>query len=261
MTESETALYRVDDGVALITLNRPDKLNAFNRALRAELLGALRRAREDDAVRIIVLTGAGRSFCSGADLTEVSAGRTASAREIIDEEYRPIIEEIRATPKLVIGAVNGAAAGIGSAVVLACDLVVMAEDAYLLEAFADIGLVPDGGVTWFLARAVGVRIATELMLDPARAGAGRCLELGLVNRVAAADRMLEETLDWAKALARRAPLPQRHVKELMRDIFDITLAEAMAREAVSQDACSVSADFKEGVRAFLEKRRAVFKGE
>ena len=258
MTGATTVDYRVGDGVALLTLNRPERRNAFNRALRLDLLAALERARQDELARVIVLTGAGRSFCSGADLTESQTDRAATARELINSEYRPIIEEIRATPKLVVGAVNGAAAGIGSAVVLACDLVVMAEDAYLLQAFADIGLVPDGGITWFLARALGIRIATELMLDPARLGAARCLELGLINRIAPAERMLEAALDWSRALAKRAPLPQRHVKGLMCDIFDISLREAIEREAESQDVCAASGDFREGVRAFLEKRKPAF---
>jgi 2-(1,2-epoxy-1,2-dihydrophenyl)acetyl-CoA isomerase len=259
MTSAETVGYSVASGVAVLTLNRPAKRNAFNRALRVDLLAALKRAREDSDVRIIVLTGAGQGFCAGADLAEArSRAGEASASQIIANEYRPIIEEIRSTPKLVVAAVNGAAAGIGSAVVLACDLIVMAEHAYLLQAFADIGLVPDGGITWFLARAVGVRLATELMLDPSPLGAKRCLELGLVNRVVPADRLLDETLDWSRSLAQRATLPQSHVKLLMHDIFDISLGEAIGREAMNQDRCAASPDFQEGITAFLEKRQPVF---
>jgi 2-(1,2-epoxy-1,2-dihydrophenyl)acetyl-CoA isomerase len=259
MTMTDTVNYDVENGVALLTLNRPDKRNAFNRTLRTDLLTALRAAHNDDETRVIVLTGAGQGFCAGADLAEaMDRAGEAIAGEIINTEYRPIIEEIRTTPKPVIAAVNGAAAGIGSAVVLASDLIVMADDAYLLQAFADIGLVPDGGITWFLARAVGVRIATELMLDPSPLRADRCLELGLVNRVVPADELVESTLTWAAALARRAALPQRHVKALMHDVFDISLAEAMDREAKNQDVCSASADFREGVTAFLEKRKPVF---
>jgi 2-(1,2-epoxy-1,2-dihydrophenyl)acetyl-CoA isomerase len=250
----ETVMYRVEDGVALIALNRPAKLNAFNRALRADLLAALTLARDDDRVRVIVLTGAGRSFSSGADLSERREGDTIAPSRTINEEYRPIIESIRTTPKLVVGAVNGAAAGIGTALVLACDLLVMADDAYLLEAFADIGLVPDGGVTWFLARSLGIRIATELMLDPSKVGAERCLELGLINRIVPAERLVDETLSWAKALAQRAPLPQREVKRLMAEIFELSLSETIEREAQSQDVCASSEDFRSAVRAFLEKR-------
>lgn len=252
-TDFTSVIYQVADGVAQIALNRPHKLNAFNRALRAELLAALGHARANEGVRVIVLTGAGRSFCSGADLSERKEGEEIVPSRVIHEEYRPIIEELRATPKLVIAAVNGAAAGIGTALVLASDLVVMADDAYLLEAFADIGLVPDGGVTWFLARAVGIRLATELMLDPAKIGAERCLALGLINRIAPAASLLDDTLSWARSLAQRAPLPQRLVKRLMSEIHELTLAEAIEREARNQDLCARSEDFHRAVRAFLQK--------
>ncbi len=259
MSTYELIRFETDGALATITLDCPKKLNAMNEEMLTELFDATKRANEDDDVRIVILTGAGRSFCAGADLTmRHSPGGSVGSH--LDDFHRPILMAIREAPKPWISAVRGAAAGIGSAYAMGCDLTVMAEDAYLYQAFSNIGLVPDGGATWHLTRTIGRKRAYELIATGEKLPATRCLELGLCNRVVPTDRLLERTRDWAGELARRAPLALRHAKTSVRTASECDFPTTFTREVELQALCSESADHLEGVRAFMEKREPVFEG-
>lgn len=257
---TDTVLYETAGAVATITLNRAGSLNAFDAHMRADLIDATLRAKDDPAIRAVVLTGAGRCFSAGADL---KAGfKTGEAVErMLLEEYRPSLLNISAMEKPVISAINGFAAGIGLAYALVCDLSVMAESAFLLSPFSSIGLVPDGGSTWLLARGMGYRRAYEMAVDNERVPARRCLELGIINRVTEDDRLLESAKQWAAALSEKAPLALARTKKLMREAASIDYTAAITSEAALQRLCIESRDSREGITAFLEKRPAVFTGE
>lgn len=214
MSELETVKIIIDGPIALVSMNRPDRLNAINGALRADLLAAVNAINVNTEIRVAILTGEGRAFCVGADLSESwSSGSTVAIRLIA--EYKPILMAIADSPKPWIAAVNGAAAGIGSAFAMNCDLTVMAEDAYLYQAFTAIGLIPDGGATWHLARSIGRKRAYELIVSGEKLSADKCLALGLCNRVVAPDALRDETLSWANELAEKAPLSLRYAKNAL----------------------------------------------
>ena len=208
MTETAAVRYERRDAVALVTLNRPEVLNAFDAAMRRDVRIAIERANGDDAVRAVVLTGAGRAFCAGADLAEGASA--ATVEQILLEEYKPAIMAIARSTKPWIAAVNGAAAGIGSSFAMACDLMVMADNAYLYQAFMAIALIPDGGATWQLVRQLGPRRAFEMIVEGEKMRAARCVELGLANRVVPAAELLDNALGWAAVLSRKAPLALRY---------------------------------------------------
>lgn len=261
MRNYETVVVDRRGAVAIVTLNRPDHLNAFNAALRDDLKWAVREINDDDAIRIAVLTGKGRGFSAGADLTEAPAdGGRFRVEDELNGNYKMSLMEIAEAPKPWISAVNGAAAGIGSAYAMVCDLTVMAEDAYLYQAFAAIGLVPDGGATWHLGHTLGRKRAYELMVGGEKLGARKCLDLGLCNRVVPPDELLAEALRWAEELAGKAPLALRYAKQALNEALERSLSETISSEARLQHICTTSEDFQEGVSAFMAKRAPVWKG-
>ena len=253
----EIVRYETHDAVAVITLNRPDSMNAFNTELRAAVVAAFARAQDDEAVRVVIFTGEGRCFSAGADL---KAGIDRDVEEILQSEYRPVQEAIADIPKPVIAAVPGSAAGIGMSMVLQCDLVVMADNAFLLSPFTTISLVPDGGLSWLLVRQLGYRRAFQLSVETERIPAARCVELGLANRVVPAEKLRAAALQWAQALASRAPLSLAATKKVMRFAADNDWAAAYDMEAELQGELLGSDDNREGIRAFLEKRVPNFRG-
>jgi len=249
----------VADAVAVLSLNCADSLNAFTSELRADLAQALHAVADDDSVRAVVLTGEGRCFSAGADLKDIS-----SERPVIDqlqEEYRPVFTAIAELPVPVIAAVPGFAAGIGMSLVLQCDLVIMAEDAFLLSPFSTISLVPDGGLNWMLVRHLGYKRAFQLSIEAERIDAARCIQLGLANRTAPADELQSTSLEWARALSQRAPLALAATKKVMRYAMDNDWDSAYDLEAQLQNELLGSADLEEGIAAFLEKRKPEFKGK
>lgn len=258
MTAQSTVIYQVDGAVATVTMNRPDAMNSFNSALRADLAAALIKADNDAQVRVVVLTGAGRGFCPGADLKD---GISAAVERSLNYEYRPIFDAINSLQKPVIAAVNGFAAGIGLSVALACDLVVMADNAFLLSPFTAISLVPDGGATWLLVRQLGYKRAYQMSVEGERLGAADALAAGLINRVTAPDEVLSNAQDWAADLALKAPLSLTATKRAMRLAMYASYDEAFRFEAHLQGRLAASDDAAEGVQAFLEKRPADFKGK
>ncbi len=263
MSTYQTIEIERTGSTALVTLNRPDSLNAFDTQMRREFIEVARQVNADDDIRVVVLTGAGRAFSAGADLAEEVPAEAAGGQAVEDFlnfEYKTGMIAVRDANKPWISAVNGAAAGIGSAYAMVCDLVIMADDAYLYQAFAAIGLVPDGGATWHLARILGRQRAYELIVSGEKLGAERCQELGLCNRVVPAGELLEQALVQAEALATKAPLALRYAKESLNYALEHTLDEVISNEARLQHICIDSEDATEGVRAFMGKRPPVWKG-
>jgi 2-(1,2-epoxy-1,2-dihydrophenyl)acetyl-CoA isomerase len=251
-------LVATADGVATITLNRPDALNALNARVRGDLLAAISAARRDDAVRAVVLTGAGRAFCAGADLRGGTAER--EFRRVIATEYNPLVEAIRALPKPIVAAVNGVAAGAGMSLALAADIVVAADEARFVPAFHRIGLVPDSGLTRTLVRAVGRHRALEILLGERQLGAAEAEAAGLVAAVVPGDRLVETAGDLARRLASGPTLAIGLTKRLVNAAEDASLADTLGIEAALQEVAGRSEDHAEGVAAFTEKRDPSFRG-
>ena len=233
-------------------------MNAFDTDLRAALVEALARARDDDRARVIILTGEGRCFSAGADL---KAGIDRNVEDILQVEYRPVLEIIADIPKPVIAAVPGSAAGIGLSMALHCDLLIMADNAFLLSPFTTISLVPDGGLNWLLVRQLGYRRAFQLSIESERIPATRCVDLGLANRAVPADELQDAALEWASTLAARAPLSLAATKKVMRFAADHGWSDVYDMEASLQGDLLGSEDNREGIAAFLEKREPRFTGK
>ena len=255
---SDIVRYENKGATAVITLTRPDNMNAFTTELRADLYSAIERANADKTARVVILTGEGRCFSAGADLND-SVDRPVT--DILLQEYRPVQEAIARIPKPVIAAVPGSAAGIGLSIALQCDLLVMADNAFLLSPFTTISLVPDGGLNWFLVRQLGYRRAFQLSVESERIPAQRCVELGLANKAVPADELQSAALEWAQALEKRAPLSMAATKKAMRFAADNDWASSYELEARLQGELLGSEDNKEGIAAFFGKRVPEFKGE
>jgi len=245
--------------VAIITLNRPDSMNAFTTELSLELQLALEHAADDESVRVVVLTGEGRCFSAGADLKAGFEGRKVFGK--LQYEYRPVLSAIETMGKPVIAAVPGSAAGIGMSMALHCDLLIMADNAFLLSPFTTISLLPDGGLNWLLVRQLGYRRAFQLSVESERIPAERCVELGLANKAVPAGELQDAALEWAQSLANRAPLSLAATKKTMRHAIDNDWASTYNMEADWQQALAGSDDNLEGVQAFFDKRAPEFKGK
>lgn len=251
------------DGVLRLTLNRPDVLNAFNLGMAQALQAALDVAAVDDTIRAVVLTGAGRGFCAGQDLASVDLSPGAPPVDLtgfIRDQYNPVITRLRSLPKPVIAAVNGVAAGAGANIALACDIVLAASSASFIQSFVKIGLVPDSGGTWTLPRLVGMARATGLMLLGDKLPAPQAKEWGLIWEHCDASELLPRAMTMAAALATQPTRAFGLTKQLLNASSTNDLAAQLALEEELQGEAGRSADFREGVRAFLEKRAPVFTG-
>jgi 2-(1,2-epoxy-1,2-dihydrophenyl)acetyl-CoA isomerase len=254
-------LFEVDQGVARITLNRPDVLNSIHTAMSGELQDALVRAGREREIRALLLTGAGRGFCAGQDLDEVRPGAgvddfAAHARKV----YTPLVRGVRALEKPVVCAVNGVAAGAGANLALACDLVLAAEEASFVQAFAKIGLVPDTGGSFFLPRLVGLARATALTMLGEKVAAQQAVEIGLIYRAYPAATLLDEASKLASHLAAQPTFGLGLTKRLLNASLVNDLDAQLELEAELQGVAGRSADYAEGVAAFLAKRKPVFTG-
>jgi len=262
--EDATVLVRNDGGVRTLTLNRPTVLNAFSGQLLAELRATVREAAEDESVRCVVITGAGRGFCSGLDLAEYAG--SLEGDEPIDlegrlrDQFNPMIADIRTMEKPVVSSVNGAAAGAGCSLALACDMRIAGESAVFVQAFVNIGLIPDCGSTFTLPRLVGMSRAMELTMTGRKVPAAEALDLGLVNRVVADNDLSDETKSFAGQLA---SLPTRAIgmtKRLINAAWTNDLQTQLELEAQLQMLAMQTQDHREGLQAFFQKRAPSFLG-
>jgi 2-(1,2-epoxy-1,2-dihydrophenyl)acetyl-CoA isomerase len=255
--------FEVEDGVATITLNRPDVLNSFTMPMAAEAQDALRVAAEDDGIRAVLLTGAGRAFCAGQDLAEAApsdGSPSPGIAEIVRKTYNPMVRAIRGLEKPVVCAVNGVAAGAGANLALACDFVLAADTASFVQAFSKIGLIPDTGGTFFLPRLVGLARATALAFLGDKLTAADAQAMGMIYRVVEANRLLDESRMLARRLATQPTRGFGLTKRALNQSLSNDLDGQLEVEAVLQAEASRTDDFAEGVRAFLEKRQPSFAG-
>lgn len=257
-----TILYDVTDAVATITLNRPDAMNSLTAALKSDLLDALGRARDDDGVRAVLLTGAGRAFCAGQDLREHADNLLAGhgLGDTVREHYNPIVRLLTGMGKPAVAAVNGVAAGAGASLAFACDLRVASDRAKFAMAFTGIGLAPDSGASWTLQRLVGPARARELLLLGDPVDAARALEIGLVGRVVPAGETLPTARELATRLAAGPTVAYAATKRALDFAAAHTLDETLELEADLQAECAKTEDHQAATRAFLAKERPIFTG-
>lgn len=260
----EHLIYNVDKLVATITLNRPETLNALTPAMRKSFAAALELAENDDDVRVIIITGTGKGFCSGGDVKAMNEARKSGKASVLDDRIDPIRDRIvlalRESTKPIIAAVNGAAAGAGMNIALACDIRIAADTAKFGETFAKRGLHPDWGGTYFLPRIVGMAKACELIWSGKMISAQEAQDLGIVSQLEAPDELMRSALDMANSFAAGPPIAIRMAKRAIYRSMDSTLREALEYETYAQNTCSSTMDAKEGIAAFVEKREPVFTG-
>jgi 2-(1,2-epoxy-1,2-dihydrophenyl)acetyl-CoA isomerase len=266
MAEANILNFEKKDGVATITLNRPEKLNAFNDELTFAIQDALKESEKDPSIRCLIITGAGRGFCSGQDLqartfSDSQPAEKLSLGDSIRRRYNPIITKIRRIEKPVIAAVNGVAAGAGASLALACDLRIAAESAVFIQSFSKIGLVPDSGSTFLLPRIIGVTRALELMLTAEKMDSEEALRLGLVNKVVKQESLMKEAETLAIRLANGPTKAFGLTKRAVNKAIFPDLEELLEYEACVQEIAGRTQDFVEGVKAFTEKRQPAYSGK
>lgn len=258
----ELVLLRTEAQTAIVTLNRPDVLNSFNRSMAHQLQSILEELGNDDNVRCIVLTGAGRAFCAGQDLAEVvpAKGEKPALGSIVDDCYNPIVRRLRTMEKPIVSAVNGVAAGAGANLAFACDLVYASDKSSFIQSFSKVGLIPDTGGTYFLPRLVGLRRATQLMMLGDRLAPDDALRLGLLSGVYPHDELLEKVTEVAASLAHMPTRGLGLTKRALNASFDNDLDAQLRLEADLQQIAGESHDYAEGVDAFMNKRQPRFLG-
>ncbi|MDP6908192.1 MAG: 2-(1,2-epoxy-1,2-dihydrophenyl)acetyl-CoA isomerase PaaG [Flavobacteriales bacterium] len=258
---SEVIDFNLEEGVAIITLNRPDTLNSFNVELATELQRTLDLCMDNTEVRCVLLTGAGRGFCAGQDLGEAIAPDFGNIEDHVETKFNPLVRKIRAIEKPVVAAVNGVAAGAGANLAFCCDIVVAAESTKFIQSFINIGLIPDTGGTYFLPRLVGLHRATSMMMLGDKITAQEAKQLGLVYKVFPDERLMEEAINLAKRMAKMPTKGIGLIKKSLNYSLRNNLNEQLAVEKDLQAQAGRTSDNAEGITAFLEKRKPVFKGE
>jgi 2-(1,2-epoxy-1,2-dihydrophenyl)acetyl-CoA isomerase len=253
-------LFHIENNIAFITLNRPDKLNSFNREMALLLQQKLDECATLDEVRCVYLTGAGKGFCAGQDLAEVVDPEGPGMSKILSEHYNPIITRLRNIPKPVVAAVNGVAAGAGANLAFACDIVTATASASFIQAFSKIGLIPDSGGTFHLPRLIGFQQASALMMLGDKVSANDAAEMGMMYKVFSVEQFETETKKIAEALSKMPTKALAYIKHALNHSMTNTLEEQLLLEDQYQQKAAATDDFKEGVEAFLEKRLPNFKG-
>ncbi|WGV20226.1 MULTISPECIES: 2-(1,2-epoxy-1,2-dihydrophenyl)acetyl-CoA isomerase PaaG [unclassified Pseudomonas] len=256
-------LFSIEDGVALLSLNRPEQLNSFNTAMHLEVREALKHVRQSGEARVLLLTAEGRGFCAGQDLSDRNVAPGAEMPDLgesIDKFYNPLVRTLRDLPLPVVCAVNGVAAGAGANIPLACDLVLAARSASFIQAFCKIGLVPDSGGTWLLPRLVGMARAKALAMLGERLGAEQAQQWGLIHRVVDDAALRDEALTLARQLAAQPTYGLALIKRALNASFDNGFDQQLELERDLQRLAGRSEDYREGVSAFMNKRIPAFKG-
>ena len=253
--------FSIEQSVAKISLDRPDKFNAFNREMALKLQEALDKSAADKNVRAIYISGEGKAFCAGQDLSETMNPDSPGIRKIVREHYNPVIKKIRETEKPVVCAVNGVAAGAGANIALACDIVIAGVSASFIQAFSKIGLIPDSSGTYFLPRLIGFQRASALMMLGDKVSATDAFQMGMIYKVVEDIKLTEEAMSIAKTLAQMPTKGIGLTKRLLNASLFNSLEEQLKLEEITQAEAGETYDFKEGVKAFLEKRKPQFKGE
>jgi 2-(1,2-epoxy-1,2-dihydrophenyl)acetyl-CoA isomerase len=252
---------KTNGGVAVITLNRPDKFNSFNRDMAMQLIAELDKANEDKNIRAVLLTGNGKAFCAGQDLAEAMDKNGPGIERIVHEHYNPIILRIRKLQKPVVCAVNGVAAGAGANIALACDVVFAGKSVAFIQAFSKIGLIPDSGGTYFLPKLIGFGKASALMMLGDKVMAAEAEQMGMIYKVVEDEKLMETALATAIVLSNMPTKGIALTKKLLNEGTTNTLETQLEREKEEQVIAASTYDYNEGVNAFLEKRQPVFKGE
>lgn len=257
----EHIIFENKEGIAHITLNRPQSFNSFNRKMALELQEALDECDNNETIRAVVISGAGKAFCAGQDLVEVTdPSLNPGFKKILDEHYGPIISKIRSTAKPIVAAVNGVAAGAGANIALACDIVVASTHASFIQAFSAIGLIPDSGGTFFLPRLIGFQKASALAMLGDKISATEAEKLGMIYKVFDSEAFLDEVNQLAARIAKMPTKGLALTKQAFNSAFTNSLEEQLALESKLQIQASETHDYQEGVTAFIEKRKPNFKG-
>jgi 2-(1,2-epoxy-1,2-dihydrophenyl)acetyl-CoA isomerase len=257
-----TVLFSIENGICRITLNRPDVFNSFNEELSAEFIDALKKATKDETVRTVIISGAGKAFCSGQDLKDIKGEvGNRSLGDSVLRRYNPMILAIREMPKPVICRLNGVAAGAGASLALACDIIIASENASLIEVFSNVGLVPDSGSSFFLPHLVGYNKAFELITLASKVSAQEAKALGIVYKVVSAEELDNAVNELAQRYATGPTKSYAITKRMLNKAYCATLHEMLQQEYYGQEIAGRSEDYKEGVTAFIEKRKPNFRGK
>lgn len=257
----DSIIFTKVDNLAILKLNRPKAYNSFNREMALALQAAIRECAEDDGIRAVLLTGEGRAFSAGQDLKEIVDPNGPPLTTILSEHYNPLVRQLRALPKPIIAAVNGVAAGAGANLALACDVVIATKSASFIQAFSKIGLIPDSGGTFFLPRLIGFQKASALMMLGDKVSADEAEQMGMIFKVYEDDVFREAALKLAQKLSNMPTKGLAMTKHALNQSFTNTLDEQLDLEGHLQPKAGVTDDYKEGVAAFLEKRKPVFRGK